>query len=74
VNEAYAPLATVAALARVEVGTVRNWRYRGWIDRTGTRRYVRTRGRDYCASDVLTAERDTYLSAQSHRDRQPIAA
>lgn len=73
-EDAYAPLAQVAALARVETGTVRNWRYRGWIDQRGTRRRVRTQGRLYNAADVLRAERDTYHSTQSHRERKPIAA
>lgn len=68
-NEAYFPLAVVADLARVEPGTVRNWRYRGWIDRNGHRRYVRTDGRLYCAADVLRAEADTASNFRSHRER-----
>jgi hypothetical protein len=75
VNEdAYAPLSEVAALARVEPGTVRHWRYRGWIDGKGNRRHVRVKGRLYCAADVLRAEADTYVKSQSNRERKPIAA
>lgn len=73
-EDAYATLSEVADLARVEPGTVRHWRYRGWIDQQGRRRYVRTKGRLYCAADVLRAEVDTYLSSRSHRDRKPVAA
>lgn len=67
-EDAYGSLAEVAALARVSTGTVRHWRYVGWLDRDGRRRFLRTRGRgQYCATDALAAERDTRLSGQSHR-------
>lgn len=67
VNEAYDSLSRVAALAGVSTGTVRHWRYVGWLDRNGVRRHLRVRGREYCASDALLAERDTRMSGQSHR-------
>ncbi|MER7002220.1 hypothetical protein ABT297_04115 [Dactylosporangium sp. NPDC000555] len=73
-DDAYAPLAQVAALAGVPAGTVRNWRYRGWIDHGGARRRIRVQGRLYNAVDVLLAERDTRLSGQSHRQQRPLAA
>lgn len=65
----YAPLKTVAELAGVDPGTVRHWRYRGWLDRAGNRHFVRTKGREYHARDVLRAEADTYSNARSHRER-----
>jgi hypothetical protein len=69
----YGPLSLVAALAKVSTGTVRNWRYRGWLNPSGERRYVRVQGRDYHFGDVLAAERDTYLSVNSHRERDLAA-
>jgi DNA-binding transcriptional MerR regulator len=68
VNEdAWAPLSAVADLARVSPGTVRHWRYRGWLDADGRRRHLRVVGRLYNAADALLAERDTRMSGQSHR-------
>lgn len=61
-----------AHLARVSIGTVRNWRYKGWIDPTGTRRYLDVNTDGYLFIDVMTAERDTRLSLQrSHRRLGP---
>lgn len=75
VNEdAYAPLKWLAERLGVEPGTIRHWRYRGWIDRDGELQHVRVKGRMYCAADVLRAEADTYLSSQSRRERRPVAA
>lgn len=65
--DAYGDLKLVADEAKVTVGMVRNWRYRGWLTLTGERRHVRTQGRRYHFADVLDAERDTRLSGQSHR-------
>ncbi len=66
-EDAWAPLSAVAALARVSPGTVRHWRYLGWLDEDGHRRHLRVIGRLYNATDALRAERDTRLSGQSHR-------
>lgn len=68
-DPAYAPLKTVAALARVDPGAVRHWRYRGWLDADGHRHFVRTKGREYHARDVLRAEADTHSNHRSHRER-----
>lgn len=66
-DDAWAPLREVAELARVSPGTVRHWRYLGWLDEQGHRRHLRVKGRLYNAADALRAERDTRLSGQSHR-------
>lgn len=66
-EDAWAPLREVAELARVSPGTVRHWRYVGWLDRDGRRRHLRVRDRLYNATDALLAERDTRMSGQSHR-------
>jgi len=77
VNDAWAPLSEVAELLGVSTGTVRHWRYRGWLDRQGNRRRLRVEGRLYSVRDAVAAEVDTRLSGQSHRAApagQPIAA
>lgn len=56
-----------AILASVAVGTVRNWRYKGWLDPAGKRRYLDANTDGYLARDVLTAERHTRRSRRSHR-------
>lgn len=66
-EDAWAPLSAVAELAQVSTGTVRHWRYVGWLDRDGRRRHLRVKDRLYNAADALHAERDTRLSGQSHR-------
>lgn len=66
-DNAWAPLREVAELAQVTPGTVRHWRYVGWLDRDGHRRHLRVKDRQYNAADALRAERDTRLSGQSHR-------
>jgi DNA-binding transcriptional MerR regulator len=66
-DDAWAPLAKVAELAKVSPGTVRHWRYLGWLDQDGRRRHLRVKGRLYNAGDALMAERDTRMSGQSHR-------
>jgi uncharacterized protein YjcR len=71
---AFVPLKAIAELLGLDPGTVRNWRYRGWLDEAGNRHFVRVKDRKYSAADVIRAERDTYLSSQSHRTRPLIAA
>lgn len=61
------PLSMAARLANVPVGTVRHWRYKGWLDADGRRRYVDVKDRGYRIGDVLDAAEDTSLSPQSHR-------
>ena len=73
-NDAYVPLKAIAGMLRLDTGTVRNWRYRGWLTPSGERRYVRVQDRRYCAADVIAAERDTRLSSQSRRGLRPVAA
>lgn len=60
-------LADAANVAGVPVGTLRNWRYRGWTDRTGQRRHLDVNNQGYRLGDVLQAERDTRRSPSSHR-------
>lgn len=71
-ENAYVPLKWLAARLGVETGTIRHWRYRGWIDREGKRRHVRVKDRQYCAKDVFDAEADTYVKSQSNRERKPV--
>jgi len=73
-DDAYVPLKWIAERIGVGTGTVRHWRYRGWIDHEGKQRHVRVKGRLYNAADVLAAERDTRLSSQSRRSLRPVAA
>lgn len=73
-DDRYVPLKDIAGLLHLDPGTVRNWRYRGWLTPAGERRFVRVRDRRYCAADVFAAERDTSLNPQSHRERPPVAA
>lgn len=68
-TDAFVPLKDIAALLGLDPGTVRNWRYRGWLTPAGERRFVRVKDRRYSAADVFEAERDTYRSPQSHRER-----
>lgn len=72
--DAYGDLHLVAREAKVTVGVVRNWRYRGWLTLDGERRHVRTMGRRYHFADVLEAERDTRMSGQSHRRAVVVAS
>ena len=73
-DDAYVPLKWLAERLGLNPGTIRHWRYRGWIDRKGEQRYVRVRDRRYNAADVIVAERDTSLNPQSHRERTFAAA
>ena len=73
-EDRFVPLKDLAALLGLDPGTIRNWRYRGWLDESGVRHYVRVKDRRYNAADVFKAERDTYLSSQSHRTRALAAA
>jgi hypothetical protein len=59
-------LAQAATMANVPPGTVRNWRYRGWLDAAGERHHLDARD-GYRLGDVLRAERDTRRSDRSHR-------
>lgn len=61
------PLSLAAKLAKVPAGTVRHWRYKGWLNADGRRRYVDVEDRGYRIGDVLDAAEDTALSPQSHR-------
>lgn len=69
-------LTQAAVMANVAVGTVRNWRYRGWIGATGERRYLDVNDDGYLLGDVKDAARDTNRSPQSHRrlDAPQLAA
>lgn len=60
-------LADAANVAGVPAGTLRNWRYRGWTDRNGQRRYLDVDAEGYRLGDVLQAERDTRRHDRSHR-------
>lgn len=73
-EDAYVPLKWIADRLSVAPGTIRHWRYRGWINRDGEIQHVRVKGRLYCAADVIRAEVDTYQSSQSRRERKLIAA
>lgn len=73
-EDAYVPLKWIADRLGVEPGTIRHWRYRGWINRDGDLQHVRVQRRLYNAADVMRAEADTYMSSQSRRERQSIAA
>lgn len=73
-DDAYAPLKWLAERLGLNPGTIRHWRYRGWIDREGQQHHVRVKGRLYNAADVVRAEADTYQSSQSRRERTFAAA
>lgn len=73
-DDAYVPLKWLAERLGLNPGTIRHWRYRGWIDREGKLQHVRVRDRRYNAADVLAAERDTSLNPQSRRERLQLAA
>lgn len=60
-------LTQAAHMAGVPVGTVRNWRYRGWLDGNGKRHTLTVTDDGYRLGDVLRAERDTRRSDRSHR-------
>jgi len=66
-------LTQAAVVGNVAVGTVRNWRYRGWTTPDGDRRYLDVNADGYLLGDVLDAARDTRLSPQSHRRLRPPA-
>lgn len=60
-------LSDAAHQAGVPVGTVRNWRYRGWLDDEGVRHFLDVNEDGYLIGDVLKAERDTRRNVKSHR-------
>jgi hypothetical protein len=64
-----------ARVAGVPEGTVKNWRYRGWLDRDGRRHHLCFDSQGRCrVGDVLRAERDTRRSGRSHRRLPPPSA
>lgn len=66
-RDARITLREAAWIANVPTGTVRNWRYRGWTDSNGDRRYLDVNAAGYLHSDVVEAERDTRTHPRSHR-------
>lgn len=60
-------LTQAAVMANVSKGTVRNWRYLGWLTPEGERRYLDANPDGYLLGDVLDAARDTKRSPKSHR-------
>lgn len=65
-------LEQAAVVANVAKGTVRNWRYRGWLDAEGERRYVDVNDDGYRLGDVLRAADDTRRKHRhSHRRLDP---
>lgn len=73
-NDAYVSLKAVAEWIGISPGTIRNWRYRGWIDKDGTRRHHRVRDRLYRYGDVVAAERDTRGKPERCHRQLPLAA
>lgn len=71
-RDARLTLTQAAVMAHVAPGTVRNWRYRGWLDGDGNRRYLDADDTGYLLGDVLDAARDTKLNrGRSHRRLDP---
>lgn len=62
-------------LIHVDRGSIKNWRYRGWLDHNGERHFlVPDAEGKLLVRDILRAERDTRRSGKSHRRIQPVAA
>jgi len=70
--DVYLTRSQAALVAGVSTNTVKHWYERGWLDRDGNRRHLRTRRTsrgwlEYHYGDVLAAERDTRRSGHSRR-------
>lgn len=73
--DARVDMIAAARLAGVPVGTVKNWRYRGWLDDRGRRHTLDPdEAGKVRLGDVLRAERETRRSARSHRRLPPPGA
>jgi hypothetical protein len=60
--------ADAAASANVTITVIKNWQFKGWLDKDGVRRKLRAHGTMVCLEDVDAAERDTRRKpARSHR-------
>lgn len=71
-NDAWVTRSGAAYVAGVSTDTVGKWQARGWVDRTGVRRHLRTKPQAggrllYRIGDILQAESDTHLSRKGHR-------
>ncbi len=71
-RDVYVSRAEAAFLINVATSTIAKWRARGWVDRFGAHRELRTRSQPngrllYRVGDLLDAESDTWSSGKGHR-------
>lgn len=62
--------AAAAQLANVNIGTVRQWRKRGYVDRHGHRRWLQPRRRDHRGWPLFLAADVLEVAAATRRHRQ----